>query len=309
MLSLSRYLMQPKVLAISMLQHFGGWIPDKTYLKWLYRLKTGCKLDLVHPKTFGEKLQWLKLYDRKPEYTTMVDKYAIKAYVASIIGEEYIIPTLGVWHKPEDIEWDKLPDQFVLKTTHGGGSCGVVICRDKQTFDCKKAINKLNRSLKQDLYRSLREWPYKNVPRQIMAEQFLEASPEEKDLTDYKWYCFDGEPKYCQVIQDRHDKETIDFFDTEWRHQEFFGLNSALGATFGPAIVEPDRPIGLETQINIARKLSKGLSYSRIDLYEVNNHEYFGEITFYPMSGFGTFAPAQYNEIFGQMLTLPNKNQ
>ena len=144
----------------AIIQNFFGWLPDKTYLQLLYRFKMGHRLDLNHPKTFTEKIQWLKLYNRRPEYTLMVDKYAVKKYVADIIGEKYIIPTLGVWDKPEDIDWDALPNEFVLKTTHGGGSGGVVICKDKKTFDRNKAILTLRDSMNSDIYRSLREWPY-----------------------------------------------------------------------------------------------------------------------------------------------------
>ena len=152
----------------------GFLFSDEAYLKALFRLRMGYKLNLKNPKTYSEKLMWLKLYDHDPEYTTLVDKYAVKKYIADLIGEQYVIPTIGVWDKPEDIEWDALPNQFVLKTTHGGGNTGVVICRDKSSFDKNKAIAKLNQSLKQDIYRTLREWPYKNVLRRIIVEQYME---------------------------------------------------------------------------------------------------------------------------------------
>lgn len=157
----------------AIIQNFFGWLPDKTYLQLLYRFKMGHRLDLNHPKTFTEKIQWLKLYNRRPEYTLMVDKYAVKKYVADIIGEKYIIPTLGVWDKPEDIDWDALPNEFVLKTTHGGGSGGVVICKDKKTFDRNKAILTLRDSMNGDIYRSLREWPYKDVKKRVLAEKYM----------------------------------------------------------------------------------------------------------------------------------------
>ena len=201
--------------------------PDKLYLSIIYRAKMGHWIDWKNPKTFTEKIQWLKVYNRKSEYTTMVDKHAVKQYVAGCIGEEYIIPTLGVWDNPEDIEWDSLPDKFVLKTTHGGGGCGVVICTNKQKFNKAEAITKMNQSLQSDIYWGYREWPYKNVPKKIIAEKFMapvEATAS-NDLSDYKFFCFNGEPMYCQVIRDRHTKETIDFYDMEWNHQEFVGLN------------------------------------------------------------------------------------
>ena len=277
------------------------FISDKLCLKALFYLRFGYELNLKHPSTFSEKLQWLKLYDRRPEYTKMVDKYEAKKYAASIIGEKYIIPTLGVWDRAEDIEWDKLPDQFVLKCTHDSGD--LIICKDKSLLDKENAINKLNEGLRRDYYKVWREWPYKNVPRRIIAEEYIDPSPQVKDLPDYKWYCFDGEPKYCQVIQDRTTGETIDFFDIEWNHQEFFGLNPVAG----PAAVTPSRPKHLELQIKIARELSKDMPFSRIDLYDTGENTYFGEITFYPMSGFGIFKPDQYNEIIGEMLKLPGE--
>ena len=290
----------PRKILLALLLRCNGLFTTKVYLKLLFRLKMGRKLDLKAPQTFSEKLQWLKLYDRRPEYTTMVDKYAVKDYVANIIGSEYIIPTLGVWDKPEQIEWDKLPNKFVLKTTHGGGSVGVVICRDKSTFDRQMAISRLNQSLKQDIYKYYKEWPYKNVRKRIFAEQYIEPRPNVQDLPDFKWYCFNGIPRYCQVIQDRNTKETIDFFDTEWNHQDFVGLNPIAGPASQPAM----RPTDLETQIYIAKQLSEGIPFSRIDLYSLGDKTYFGEITFYPMSGFGAFNPDNYNIIIGQMLTL-----
>ncbi len=278
---------------------------EALYLKARFRLEMGYSLNLKHPKTFSEKLQWLKLYNRRPEYTTMVDKYAVKDYVAAKIGKEYVIPPLGVWNSPEKIDWENLPRQFVLKTTHGGGSGGVVIIKDKGNIDKGAVIRKLSSSLKQDIAYYSCEWPYQNVPRKIIAEEYIEPEEGVADLPDYKWFCFDGEPRYCQVIQDRHTHETIDFFDTEWNHQEFIGLNPAASHAVSP----PKCPKSLETQIDIARKLSKGMPFSRIDLYEVDNHVYFGEITLYPASGFGVFSPEKYNDMLGRMLTLPSEKK
>ena len=303
MLPIKEYLACPKTTAIVLLEHFGQWLPEQTYLKIMFRLELGYRLDLKAPKTFSEKIQWLKLYDRKPQYTTLVDKYAVKEYVAKKIGSKFIIPTLGIWDKPKEIDWDSLPDCFVLKTTHGGGSTGVVICKNKDTFNREKAVERLNASLKQDIYRYLKEWPYKDVPRRILAEKYITPQGGEGDLPDYKWYCFNGEPKYCQVIQNRTTKETIDFFDTNWVHQEFVGLNP----TASQATVSPARPSSLEDQIIIARELSKDVPFSRVDLYESDGNIYFGEITFYPASGMGVFSPYQYNEILGQMIVLPTR--
>lgn len=301
MLPLKDYLANPAILFSSLLEHYGTWIPERIYLKWLFRLKTGNRLDLIHPQSFGEKIQWLKLYNRKPEYTEMVDKIAVKGYVADILGSEYVIPTIGVWDNPDEIDWDSLPFQFVLKTSHGGGSSGVVICKDKSSFIKQEAISRLKKSMRNDIYRILKEWPYKNVPKRIIAEEFICPEHDAKDLADYKWYCFNGEPVFCQVIQNRSIKETIDFFDTKWVHQDFIGLNPlAIHAT-----EQPSRPHDLEGQIRIARKLSKGIPFVRVDLYQAEERIFFGEITFYPMSGFGRFVPEQYNTVLGNMLVLP----
>ena len=282
---------------------FARLLPDKLYLSLKFFKEFGRFPHWNNPQTFNEKIQWLKIYDRKPEeYTTMVDKYAAKQYVAAKIGVEYVIPTFGIWDRPEDIEWDKLPDQFVLKTTHGGGSTGVIVCRDKANFDKTDAIRKLNESLRTDLYVVWREWPYKNVSKRVIAEKYIEPDKGTNDLTDYKWYCFNGIPKYCQVIQNRSTEETIDFFDAKWNHQEFIGLNPC--ATM--AANEPACPSDLDGQIRIATILSKGLCFSRIDLYSIAGRTYFGEITFYPNSGMGRFTPAEWNKRLGDLLKLPS---
>ena len=294
----------------SIISNFFRWLPDATYLRLLYRFKMGHRLDLKNPQTFTEKLQWLKLYNRKPEYTTMVDKYAVKQYVANIIGDEYIIPTLGVWDKPEDIDWGSLPDQFVLKTTHGGGGGGVVICKDKATFEKTTAIPKLKESMASDIYSGLREWPYKDVPKRIIAEKFMapEKSPAPKDLPDYKFFCFNGEPRYCQVIRDRHTKETIDFYDMDWNHLEFVGLlpPSNTADTISNGLTPVARPEHLEEMKDICRKLAKDQPFVRVDLYVIDDKQYFGELTFYPASGIGIFTPEEWNGKLGDLLTLPN---
>lgn len=283
----------------------GHLFGDECYLEVRYRLLMGKKLDLENPRTFSEKLQWLKLYDRKPAYSTMVDKYAVKEYVAGIIGQEYIIPTLGVWDSPEDIDWDRLPERFVLKTTHGGGSNGVVICKDKKSFDKAAAVRILRNNMKGSDWNIQMEWPYKDVPHRIIAEQFVEPSEGSADLSDYKWFCFDGVPKFCQVIQNRSVKETIDIFDTNWKHQDFVGLNPVADN----AEIEASKPENLDEQIRIASVLSKGIPFSRIDLYSIGGKVLFGEITFFPMGGYGSFRPSQYDEIIGEMIKLDSVSE
>lgn len=301
---LKYYKENPKVFLSSLLMVIGFWLPDKLYLMMLYYLNTGSPLNLRHPQTFGEKMQWLKLYDRKAEYTMMVDKYTVKEYVAGIIGKEYIIPTLGVWDRPEDVNFDNLPQQFVLKTTHGGGSTGVVICKDKFTLDKNRVIKELKKSLRQDIYQKYREWPYKNVQRRIIAEQYLEDvdNPDE-DMIDYKFYCFNGKPQFCQVIGGRHTQETIDFYDMNWQHQEFIGLIGLNTKAVNSSFIQC-RPRHFDKMKEIAHILSQGIAFSRIDLYDTIERPYFGEITLYPFSGLGEMRPFHYNLLLGEMIKL-----
>jgi hypothetical protein len=293
----------PWLLLSYVLKKCARIVPDRLQLSLLHRVYVGHYVNWKNPKTFTEKLQWLKLYNRKPEYTTMVDKYAVKEYVANKIGEEYIIPTLGVWDRPEDIEWESLPNQFVLKTTHGGGGNGVWICKDKVAFDKDECIREIRRSLKSDLYWAFREWPYKDVPKRIIAEKYMMSKDNDlkkTDLPDYKFFCFNGEPHFCQVIRDRSTKETIDIYDKEWNHMPFVGLNPC--AKNGSISVE--RPNNLENMLEVCRKLAKDIPFSRIDLYVIDEKEYFGEITFYPASGYGKFTPSYWNERLGELINL-----
>lgn len=280
---------------------------DELYLKLLFLFEMHYWPDLKHPKTFNEKLQWLKLHNRKPEFTTMVDKYAVKKYVADRIGEQYIIPTLGVWDSFDQIDFDSLPNQFVLKTTHGGGGLAVVICKDKKTFDKRRAKRILEKSLNSDIYMKYREWPYKDVPKRIIAEKFMASRKSQalKDLPDYKFFCFNGEPKYCQVIRDRNTGETIDFYDMDWNHQEFVGLNPSVKQ--GKKTVA--RPTNLSRMQDICRKLAAGIPFLRVDLYVIDDKEYFGELTFYPASGIGKFTPDDWKFRLGEMLTLPSESR
>lgn len=295
-------LKDPKRILIAVLNRSAKLISDKLFLKLKFRLVMGEKLDLNNPKTFTQKLQWLKLYNRKPEYTTMVDKYAVKEYVANIIGKEHIIPTLGVWNSANEIDWDALPNQFVLKTTHGGGGGGVVICKDKATFDRVATKEKLSKSLKSDIYWIFREWPYKNVTKQIIAEQYL-SELSSTDLIDYKFFCFNGNVLYCQVIKDRSTLETIDFFDTNWEHQDFIGLlnNDVIKKSKQPI----SQPVNFSEMVSFAQKLSKGIPFVRVDFYNLAGKIYFGELTFFPASGLGKFEPKEWDVTLGNYLSLP----
>lgn len=285
----------------SCVKNLGFMIPDKLYLSLRYRCIMGSWINWKNPHTFTEKLQWLKLYNRKPEYTTMVDKYAVKEYVANLIGEEYIIPTLGVWDKPEDIDWDSLPNQFVLKTTHGGGGGGVVICKDKTTFDKASAIAKLKESMASDIYSGLREWPYKNVPKRIIAEKFMapEKSPAPKDLLDFKFFCFNGKVKFFKVDFGRFVEHHANYYSPEGELLEF-----------GEQGLEPDPnypielPNNLKDMISLAEKLSANEPFLRVDLFNVNGRIFFGELTFYPASGMIPWTTEEADMKIGKYLKL-----
>ena len=290
-------------LTISFLRRFAFFIPDSLYLSLMFRLKMGRSLNLKNPQTFNEKLQWLKLYNRKSEYTQMVDKFAVKQYVASIIGEEYIVPTLGVWDKFDDINFDSLPRQFVLKTTNGGGGGGVVVCKDKTTLDINTAKHKLNKSLKSSIYRNLKEWPYKNVKPRIIAEQYLEDCSG--DLVDYKFTCTDGVAHNVMLCLDRKSGSTkFYFFDRSWNllRLNIRGKNAPEGFTL-------PKPESIDKMFEIAAKLSEGLPYARIDLYNVNGNIYFGEITFFPQSGFDSNLLPETDQYFGNLINLPAKTE
>lgn len=280
-----------------------NWMDDATYLKMIYRLKMGRSLDLDNPKTFNEKLQWLKLHDRKPEYTTMVDKYAVKKYVADIIGEEYIIPTLGKWDRFDDIDFDALPNQFVLKCNHDSGSW--VIVKDKNKFDKNAAKRKLESRLKRNLYWIYREWPYKNVKPCIIAEQYLE-NPEYHyydRLRDYKFFCFGGEPKIVLIANDVNDDDArTDFFDMDY--------NVIKMKTLDPNSDNPfPKPICFEEMKEIARKLSKGISHVRVDMYVVDGKIYFGELTFFHLAGFANIQPPEWDMRMGEWINLVRSSE
>ena len=296
-----RAIMHPSHLALFLLHKTARLWPDKLFLEIKFRLMMGQKLDLNTPKTFNEKLQWLKLYNRRSEYTTMVDKYAVKQYVSDKIGEQYIIPTLGVWNSVDDIDWDILPKQFVLKTTHGGGGGGVVICKDKTTFDKESVKIRLQKSLDCDIYLNFREWPYKDVPKRIIAEQYM-TDESTVELKDYKFFCFNGSVRCFKVDFDRFISHKANYYSRE-----------AELLPFGEVCCMPDftrifeKPKNFDKMIEIVESLAKGIPFVRIDLYNSNGNIYFGEITFFPAGGMGKFAPDEWDEKLGELLILSNK--
>lgn len=276
---------------------FFNWMSDENFLKMAYWCTIGKKLDLKQPKTYTEKLQWMKLYNRDPMYTKLVDKYEVRKYIKDKLGEKYLFPLLGVWDSFEEIDFSKLPNQFVLKTTHDSGS--VVICKNKADIDLKKAQKKLSHSLKHDYYLENREWPYKNVKRRIIAEKFM-VDESGTELKDYKFFCFDGQVKALFVATDRGYDTKFDFYDRDFKH-----LDIKNGHENATKII--NRPKEYDKMVAVAEKLSKGIPHVRVDLYNINGKIYFGEMTFFHWSGFVKFEPEIWDETFGEWLRLPEK--
>lgn len=265
----------------------------------MYRANMGKKLNLDNPQSFNEKLQWLKLYDRRPEWTAMVDKVEAKKIASRIIGDKHIIPTIGVWNSFDDIPLDELPRQFVMKCTHDSG--GIVICRDRDAFNAKSAKRTIERSLSRNYYLLSREWPYKNVKPRILVEEYMEDN-KTKELRDYKFFCFDGKVKASFIATGRNsgDEVQFDFFDRDFNHLP-------MKSPHPESEIVLSKPDEYEEMISISEKLSKGIPHIRVDLYLVDGKIYFGEFTFYHWGGMMPFQPDEWDEIFGSWLQLPDR--
>lgn len=275
---------------------------DEQYLKRMFKARMGYELNLDDPKTFSEKLQWLKLHDHKSIYSTMVDKCEAKKYVADIIGEQYIIPTLGVWDRFEDIDFDSLPNQFVLKCTHDSG--GIVICRDKSQLNREKARKKINRSLNANYYLVYREWPYKNIRGRVLAEKYMEDESGE-ELRDYKVLCFNGEPKLIELHQGRYtDHQTQDFYNIKWEKQSI--SQTGLSNYQITNEVYP-KPSTLDLMVDLSRKLAEGIPHIRVDWYSIGDRLYWGELTFYDGSGLDPFDRYEDDLMLGEWIDLPKQ--
>lgn len=270
---------------------------DRTFIKWEYFTGMRKFPNLENPKTYNEKLQWLKLNDIHPEYELLVDKYESKFIVSQMIGGG-IIPTIGVWEYFDDIDFDLFPDQFVLKTTHDSG--GVVVVKDKSKMDIAKVRAKIEKSLRNNFFYQHREYPYKNIKPRIIAEKYM-VDESGTELKDYKFFCFDGEPKMLYVATDRPYDTRFDFFDMDWNHLPFKQGHPL-------ATKEIKKPAGFEEMKEIARKLSKGIPHVRVDLYDINGKIFFGELTFFHFSGNVPFEPEEWDYKIGEWLKLP-KNQ
>lgn len=281
-------------------------MPDDRYLKKKYKVYTGRKLDLSDPKSFNEKLQWLKLYNHRSEYTVMVDKLRVRDYIEKTIGAQYLIPLIGVWDNPNEIDFDRLPNQFVLKCNHNSGT-GLCVCRDKSKINIDTVINELRKGLAQDYFILNREWPYKDIRRKIICEKYMEDTSSNSSningLLDYKFYCFNGEPRFLYVgyadIRDgvKHDRMT--YLDLDW-HKTSFNRPDHDELLFFP-----EKPSNFDEMIEVAKKLSEGIPFVRIDLYNINNKIYFSEMTFFPGSGFSPFSPEEAETTLGSWIELP----
>lgn len=302
-----RYLRNPYyALGDDLLKRCPRRMSDKYYLRVVWKQIMGYPLDLKHPRTFNEKLQWMKLYDRNPLYTELVDKYNVKQWVAERIGSEYVIPTLAVYDTVEDIDFDALPNQFVLKCNHDSG--GVVICSDKQSFNREQAKEKLRKSFDHNFYWDFREWPYKNVKRKVFAESFLtddytssptynSEEPVFEGLRDYKFFCFDGKPKIMYIGSGKAPHRTTDFFDMDGNSLPVYMKDPA-------SAIPPALPAHFEEMKEFASILSKGLRAVRVDFYETNNNVYFGEMTFFHSAGFDIIHPKEWSIKMGDWISL-----
>lgn len=280
-------------------------MPDAEYLRRLYKAKFGKELDLENPQTLSGKLQWLKLYYRRPDYTMMADKYAVRPFVAEKIGEEHLVPLLGVWDSPDDIDFDSLPEQFVLKCNHNSG-IGLCVCKDKAKLDIEKVKSELRKGMAEDFSLITREMQYKNIPRKIIAEKYMKDSVqnEKTGIVNYKFYCFNGEPKFLFVSLNTKGKKNdfLTFLTLDWQLAPF-GFRD-YSADFDKI---PPKPSGFETMLDCARKLSSDIPFVRVDLYEIGGQVYFSELTLIASSGFLAYKPEGADELFGSWLTLPPK--
>lgn len=272
-------------------------LPDKMYIKKLYKFRTGKKLNLKNPRTFNEKMNWLKLYDRKPEYTVMADKYLARNFIADKIGEEHLVPLLGVWDSPDEIDFDALPDKFVLKCNHDNG---VIICTDKSKLDIEKTKKELEFRLKRDYYKKLREWPYKNISRKIICEKFMVATNNEGVL-DYKFLCFNGKAKLVAIYGDRFEgnlKE--DYYSIDWQYLHILDRRTA-GDVY-------KKPLCFDEMVKIAETMSAGIPILRVDFNIWHDMLAIGELTFFHHGGMLPFYD-EWEFKLGEWIELPNKHR
>ena len=297
---IKKYLKNPKKILLLLLYKLSKFFKnDEFYLKIFYRISIGKKLTLQKPITYNEKLQWLKLNYKNPNYIEMVDKIKAKKYAGCTIGKEHIIPLLGIWNEFDDIDFSKLPNKFVLKTSHGCG--GVVICKNKKKFNISKAKKIINKSLKHNYFFRGREFYYKKIKPRILAEEFM-VDESGYELKDYKFFCFDGIPKAMFIATGRPYDTRFDFFDIEFNHLAF--INGYKNAD-----IQPKKPKNFEKMVELSAKLSENIPHVRVDFYNVNGRIYFGEMTFSHWGGMKAFEPEEWDHKFGEWIKLPEKHE
>ena len=294
--TLIKVLKNPRIIALHILNFkISSIIPDRIFLKIKYRIVVGKRLNLSEPVLFNEKLQWLKLYDRNQVYTELVDKFKVRNYIANRIGEKYLIPLIGVYDSYDDIDFDTLPNQFVLKPNHTSGN--VYICIDKKQINHDQLRREVNSWLKRNYFRFHREWPYKGVKPRIVCEKYM-VDESGLELKDYKIFCFNGIPKMTQVDYSRFVEHKRNFYDENWN---LIPLNYKYPSNTNNRI---DKPENFKTILRLASELSQNFPFARVDFYSIDESIYFGEITFYPEAGFGTFNPSTWDLILGDWIDL-----
>lgn len=286
-------ILKKAILKLSKIPLFS--LSTKRYLEILFEIRMDEKLNLENPQTYNEKIQWLKLYDHNPIYHCMVDKYYFKKMMGKMIGKKYIIPTIGIYNNAKEINFDELPEQFVMKCTHDSGS--VILCKNKKTFNQKEAIKKMNKALKNKYYAISKEWVYESLEPKIIIEPLLNADDKE-DLKDYKILCFNGEPKIIQVDINRFHGHHRNMYDTDWNL-----LDMKLRVPNNPSKQIP-KPSQLDLMLKLAAKIAEDIPFLRVDFYVVGDALYFSEATFYPVSGFGKFYPKKWDKILGGWIDL-----
>ena len=295
-------IMHPTMMLAGILARLGQSMKDDIYLKWRYRLIFGKKLNLNHPRDYNEKINWLKLYNRDTRYTKLVDKAEVKKIVSPIIGEDKIIKTFGVWDSFDEINFERLPNMFVLKSTNGGGGTGVVICKDNNTFNIIEAKKRIEKSMQYN-WRYEREWVYRDIKPRIIAEEYM-YNEDGSDLVDWKIHCFNGEPKVLFCASDRYtpgEKLKFDWYDMELNHLPV----KSKGYENANKVIKPFPQ--WEEMKEVAKKLSQGMPYVRVDLYLINNRIYFGELTFFHDGGAVALQPEVWERTFGDWIVLPHK--
>lgn len=291
---------------------FDSKLPDYYYIKQLYKIRVGKTPDLQHPRLFTEKCNWLKLYDRRPEYTDMVDKYRVRSIIEKKIGKEYLVPLIGVWKQAKDIEFNTLPNQFVLKCNHNSN---VYVCTDKskKEFEDKSGNiihgwdqlkEEIDNNMKSNYYKKCREWPYKNVKKCIICEKYMQNTNGE-ELVDYKLFCFNGKPKLFMINSNRFQPGgvMVDIYDMDWNHLEMQdGHYPFRGDVF-------EKPKMFDEFVKLSQILSEGIPFLRVDFNIWDNKIYFGELTFFHSAGFESFQPDKWDTILGDWLILPKKKR